>query len=971
MSASGDLRHLTVLFDQLQDVVDPPVLLRCLNLAAEHYLTVDPARALELADALVAAAAWAGDARSGALGLLGRGDAMRRLGRLQEAVAALDEAGAAFRALPGGDEVGWARTRIGWVVAQHALGDWQSVPETVGAAMAVFTRHGEWLRAVKLASNVGVIHFERAEYGAALTRDDEALAYCRRLLPEDIDLQLLTARIRSNRALVLAELGDFDAALSELEAARELFAQHGQVDSALAQALNIAYVRRGIGAYGAALAQLDEVVPAARRSGHLGREASARHEQALIYLELGDCTNALHQADEAYQLYHVLEGESATASDLLILCAEIQSTLGDHDEAFDLLDVADSLHHVAGALGTNEAARLSAAIALARAELRLAGGDAAAAEADARLAATAFEALGRRNDLARARLVQARALLGLGQVTAAVAQAEALLAGASPGVVRPWLAPCHHLLATAARGAGDLADARQHLAAAIAALETLAGSLAPNLRSAIQANQHIYSDAVDLAIEAGEEGEAFDLLERSKSPALLARLIGTDLPNDGDRAATDPVLADRMRRYHYQVAQLQRLVAEPASPAGKARITRLRAAVRALEAELSELQAHGPRLGAGTENLFTSAADSLAALLPPDAVLVEYHLSPSRGAAFVLSRDHGLSCHPLALNRAQADDLVDAWRDRVAELQRVREHSGSKVAVAVKEAVLRYLSGHMYQRLVAEIAGELADCGQLIIVPYGPLHALPFAALHDGERYLFERHDLTVAPSGAVLRHSLARQTPASGQAVVLGNDWQGRLPGCHAEALAVADILGSPALVGDAATLTALRSASDAPCAVLHVAAHGEARLDNPLFSHLALADGHLTSLAAMDLSLAGALVTLSACETGRGLLTGGDEVVGLSGAFLSAGAAAVMQSLWRIDDRFAADLMADFYRHLQLGDTVATALRAAQRDCRAEAGASVVDWAPYQVVGNGLLRLAGVAAIAGQAGVGQDVAE
>src|SRR5439155_10065085 len=112
----------------------------------------------------------------------------------------------------------------------------------------------------------------------------------------------------------------------------------------------------------------------------------------------------------------------------------------------------------------------------------------------------------------------------------------------------------------------------------------------------------------------------------------------------------------------------------------------------------------------------------------------------------------------------------------------------------------------------------------------------------------------------------------------------------------------------------------------VLHLAAHGEARLDNPTFGHLRLADGQLSMVDVFNLHLQGALVTLSACETGRSVVAGGDELIGLSRGFLYAGATTLVQSLWRVEDGSTACLMAHFYGALQDGRPKGAALREAQ---------------------------------------------
>jgi len=89
-----------------------------------------------------------------------------------------------------------------------------------------------------------------------------------------------------------------------------------------------------------------------------------------------------------------------------------------------------------------------------------------------------------------------------------------------------------------------------------------------------------------------------------------------------------------------------------------------------------------------------------------------------------------------------------------------------------------------------------------------------------------------------------------------------------------VSDLLGGACfLEGEATRANVLAEAPRRD--VVHLAAHGEARLDNPLFAHVNLADGQLSMVDVFNLRLDGALVTLSACETGRSAVVGGDELV------------------------------------------------------------------------------------------------
>jgi CHAT domain-containing protein len=135
--------------------------------------------------------------------------------------------------------------------------------------------------------------------------------------------------------------------------------------------------------------------------------------------------------------------------------------------------------------------------------------------------------------------------------------------------------------------------------------------------------------------------------------------------------------------------------------------------------------------------------------------------------------------------------------------------------------------------------------------------------------------------------------------------------------------LLGGTVLQEHAARRDALQRE---PTQVLHIAAHGEHRLDQPEFSYLQLDDGQLYSDDLLQHDLSYELVTLSGCETGRANIAPGDELIGLGRGFLYAGAGAIVASLWQVPDDAAATLMEHFYRRLLAGSPKSAALREAQ---------------------------------------------
>ena len=117
-----------------------------------------------------------------------------------------------------------------------------------------------------------------------------------------------------------------------------------------------------------------------------------------------------------------------------------------------------------------------------------------------------------------------------------------------------------------------------------------------------------------------------------------------------------------------------------------------------------------------------------------------------------------------------------------------------------------------------------------------------------------------------------------------------------------------------------------------LHLATHGLVDDQLPMSSGLLLSaddgeDGLLQAHEVLGLELEADLVTLSACRSGRGRLQRGEGVVGLSRAFLTAGASAVVVSQWDIDDRSTPQLMEHFYRYVAAGLPAPEALVKARR--------------------------------------------
>jgi CHAT domain-containing protein len=243
-----------------------------------------------------------------------------------------------------------------------------------------------------------------------------------------------------------------------------------------------------------------------------------------------------------------------------------------------------------------------------------------------------------------------------------------------------------------------------------------------------------------------------------------------------------------------------------------------------------------------------------------------------------------------------------------------------------------------YKVLIEPIADLLPTNPEekVIFIPQGMLFLVPFAALQNANgEYLIQQHTLQIAPSiqTLTLNNSPTKSlTTNADLSLIIGNPLPlaqdlTPLPGTEKEATAIAKLLNTSPILKTAATETAIKQ-QITQANTIHFATHGLYNEYQGLESSLALSteegDGFLTAEEIIALDLQAELVVLSACNTGRGKITG-DGVIGLSRSFLAAGAQSAVASLWYVPDLPTATLMIEFYQQLQQTPDKAQALRQA----------------------------------------------
>ncbi len=908
------------------------------DVSGRQYLNSDPQIALHLVEALIYAATLTERADYRALGLIGLGDVFGALGRYEESIAAVDEAAEIYRALS--DEVGWARTRKEWLRSSHRLGRGEAALAEADHARAILEKHAIWYRAATIEYCIAYVCAEMGRHNEALPRYDHAQAMFE-LVGADAESAIVP--LKSNKALLLTQLGDFRAALHLYEEIRPIHLRHDQAVDILDH--NIALVHAAQGHYTRALHTYTAVLAAYQRTGLNYEIACAGVNMVECYLNLNRDSEALDLANEtiAHADRHGIWAEAAQAR---FYGALAYSRLGEIERGLDLLREAEQAFAAAGLSAQ------SALVVLQRATFHLDDQQWALARQEAERAGAAFAERRMIVRRAQADLVRARASYELGDHDSAARLSHSVLATSRDRDV-PWLAhEGHHILGNVARARGDLDAALGAYDDAVASIERMQSSLATELRTHFLADKvRVYEDAIALSLRLSQPQRAFAYLERAKSRALVDYLAGNLEVRVKAREDTNPALLaalDRLREEHnWFYNQLYRYGLGGQDDAGPALSDdALREAIREREKQIARLlERLTLERAADLAVASTPIADIRPSLpaLEPGTVLLEYYLSDDAGAVFVVSTA-GLTFVPLAARPSEIARLLNQWHLNLASTARA---IGSNAGLDGLSRNARAILAALYRALIAPVAPHLAGHERLIVVPYGPTHTVPFHALHDGARYLIETMEVSVCPSSDLLRICGERPRRAERSALVVAYSDGGRLPAVRDEARTIAALLPGECFLEGEATRDRL-AVSASRHGVVHLAAHGEARLDNPTFAHLKLADGQLNTADIFNLRLHGALVTLSACETGRSVVAGGDELIGLSRAFLYAGASTLVQSLWRVEDGSTARLMESFYRGIGAGLPKGAALREAQCALLTANGGHPYFWAPFQLIGD-----------------------
>jgi CHAT domain-containing protein/Tfp pilus assembly protein PilF len=886
------------------------------------------------------------------------GNCYKKFGEHQKALDYLQRALAMKREI--GDRLEEGKTLSHLGLLYWEMGQYPPAIEHFNQAIAIGNQLSDRILEASARNNLGLVYDEVGEYRRSLEEYNHALDLYR-----GSNFERGIGDTIGNIGGTHLLLGEFSKALDYYQQALALDERNNLKPGMSLDLQNIALCYVGLGRLTEALETFDRSIKLANEAGLKKEAADSRKGKASALVQLGKYTVALNEYNEVLRDYEQAGLKQSQVEGLGDL-GHLELRMGDVASAEKdfrrALELSRAINHPRGvtvnliALGDLEWRRKrfkEAAThyrdALTRANESKDKGS--AANSHTQLALTLRE-MGQFEDattearqaleIARgtqARLLETEALYALGEIARGATRYEESLThfAAAGEIVTSTGNPEMSWRVDFGRGQAleklnRNEDALTAYQTAVRTIEQVRSELREERFRAgyIEDKYQVYVALVELLLKLKRVSEAFSYAERLRARSYLELLDRGQPPIRSEtQRQTEATLRSRIR-------QLQRQIEEESA---KPRPEQKRQAFDIFSKELVEAEHDYQNF---LDDLLPSDSTyaSARALKVPSSIvvqhqllsgtaLIEYVLAEDNLVIFVLTSD-GLHATTVPIRSADLQAKVELLRDLM-----LRKNSNE----------WQLPSASLYKTLIEpiEAAGWLRDVNRLYIVPHAILHYVPFAALlrQPGNRskVLIDNYTLAYLPAAATLVY---RDDPRGAAKSVLAlAPANTRLMYARQESQDISHFFPQQhkVLVGSQATESSFKRLAG-QYDVIHLATHGYFNKLNPLLSGVMLEpdaqeDGRMEVHEILGLRLNAKLVTLSACDTALGSgyfaeVPAGDDLIGLTRAFLFAGTPSVLASLWQVNDRSSAQLMHSFYSQLRNGDK-ATALAKAQREMRA----------------------------------------
>lgn len=766
----------------------------------------------------------------------------------------------------------------------------------------------------------------------AAGRDFDAAAP---LLPRAASPELL-----SQRATLFANLGDLTSAASQYSLLLKDPALQAEVR--LKAAANFGILQAHRGRFQEALALFDVAAAAAEQVSPL-YVALVAENRAWVTVLAGRLADGVAQFEAAKAMFEEL---GLPPGELLKEYSEALMQLRLLPEALETARESVAI------LEANDVDLMAAEARLNSASLSLMAGRLDDAVAEAQAARASLRRQHRPWGVARATSIELEARLRLDAIEPRnVARARRAAQALEQARMRAHAVQAHLIAGQVAMASGRPADAmkawaRSHeLSRGLPLLVRLMGTLA----AALSAQHQGRADRVRSLTRSGLDDLA---KHRAALPSTELRALasghGEELGRLGlaSRMGTQPAARVLEWMERTRAAALSVVDAEPSEDIsddlGELRsvYAELVAARQETGTEPAGLRARQRRIEQRIRSATwsTSARGALAgaAALVPELrrsldgrVLVEYDVLDGGLISAVLDPRRTRIVHlgPLESVQRDAEQLLFYLR----YLTRPRT---SATAIETMQSNARDTIGRLATMLIEPL--NVPPEAELVVVPAGGLHSLPWAALHPAP--------VALAPSGSMWARSRDLRPAPTGNVVLAAGP---ELPGARDEIEQLAAHYSDPVVIAPPdSTMAAVAKALD-DSTVAHLACHCYIRSDNPTFSRLLLSDGFLTVHELDQRADVPHRVVLAACESGRDVSYGGNEMLGFVSTLMAKGAAGVLASSVVVPDLDLTPLMNGVHAAISDGWTLAHALHAARAAIDCEDPRQFVAWCAFNAFG------------------------
>jgi CHAT domain-containing protein len=461
--------------------------------------------------------------------------------------------------------------------------------------------------------------------------------------------------------------------------------------------------------------------------------------------------------------------------------------------------------------------------------------------------------------------------------------------------------------------------------------------------------REVYDRLLRILLKMNKPVESFQVSEQARARAFYDILANKKIDFKGS-VPGDLISLEQTKRIEiqklYKLLQKGDVSSYGANESRNSGLRQLREALVTAQTEyedlIQEIKLHSPAYAEMVSAQPVNPSD-LRSVLDKNSAVLAYWISRNELIIWFITKSD-IICREIPVNDQYLGSLVEQARKVIES-----DSPENELKVPLKA---------LYSILAGPVESSLTKFHNLIIIPNGSLHFLPFQALVDGKGdYLVQNHNIIYEPSASVFMICENRKgSPGSkfmGMALSdLSIENKPGLPGTDEELRKILPLFpDNISAFGKQGTETFVKKNAE-NYNFIHFATHGSYNFDQPLYSYLLFPpsdedDGRLNVYEVFGLNLKASLVTLSACETGLGNINRGDEIVGLSRAFLFAGASSVIVSLWAVADYPTSILMASFYKNLK-DHNLQEALSMAQRDL-INTYPEPIYWSPFILIGNG----------------------